>query len=106
MKHDISKYIISSLLLVFGLVALFSYISGLMGDGLESQPHTMLLAALSLIGVGVIALPEVLDKLDAKKYKSIMMAGVELKGEDIAKGMQPPKSREEHRARIEKQMVQ
>tara|TARA_Y100000589_G_scaffold322350_1_gene355132 strand:+ start:214 stop:1095 length:882 start_codon:yes stop_codon:yes gene_type:complete len=78
MKHDISKYIISSLLLVFGLVALVSYISGLMGDGLESQPHAMLLAALSLIGVGVIALPEVLDKLDAKKYKSIMMAGVVL----------------------------
>ena len=78
MKHDISKYIISSLLLVFGLVAIVSYISGLMGDGLESQPHAMLLAALSLIGVGVIALPEVLDKLDAKKYKSIMMAGVVL----------------------------
>ena len=78
MKHDISKYIISSLLLVFGLVALVSYISGLMGDGLESQPHAMLLAALSLIGVGVISLPEVLDKLDAKKYKSIMMAGVVL----------------------------
>ena len=78
MKHDISKYIISSILLVFGLVALISYISGLMGDGLESQPHAMLLAALSLIGVGVIALPEVLYKLDAKKYKSIMMAGVVL----------------------------
>ena len=76
MKHDISKYIISSLLLVFGLVALVSYISGLMGDGLESQPHAMLLAALSLIAVGVIALPEVLDKLDAKKYKSIIIAGV------------------------------
>ena len=78
MKRDISKYIISSLLLVFGLVALVSYISGLMGDGLESQPHAMLLAALSLILVGVIALPEILDKLDAKKYKSIMMAGVVL----------------------------
>ena len=78
MKHDISKYIISSLLLVFGLFALVSYISGLMGDGLESQPHAMLLAALSLIGVGVIALPEVLDKLDEKKYKSIIMAGVVL----------------------------
>ena len=64
--------------MVFGLVALVSYISGLMGDGLESQPRAMLLAALSLIGVGVIALPEVLDKLDTKKYKSIMMAGVAL----------------------------
>ena len=78
MKHDISKYIISSLLMDVGLVALVSDISGLMGDGLESQPHSMLLAALSLIGVGVIALPEVLNKLDAKKYKSIMMGGVVL----------------------------
>ena len=76
MKHDISKYIISALLLVFGLVALFSYISGLMGDGLESQPLAMLFAGLSLIGVGVIALPEVLEKLDAKKYKTILMGGI------------------------------
>ena len=40
------------------------------------------------------------------KQHQIMMSGVELKGEEIAKGMQPPKSREEHKARIEKQMVQ
>ena len=76
MKHDISKYIISALLLVFGLVALISYLFGLTGDGLESQPLGMLFAGISLIGVGIIALPEVLDKLDAKKYKSILMAGV------------------------------
>ena len=40
------------------------------------------------------------------KQHAIMMNGVAAKGEEIAKGMQPPKSREEHRARIEKQMVQ
>jgi hypothetical protein len=76
MKHDISKYIISTLLLVFGLVAFVSYIAGLTGDGLESQPLGMLFAGVSLIGVGVITLPEVLEKLDAKKYKTILIAGV------------------------------
>jgi hypothetical protein len=35
-----------------------------------------------------------------------MMSDVDAKGEEIAKGMQPPKSQEEHRARIEKQMIQ
>ena len=34
------------------------------------------------------------------------MSDVDAKGEEIAKGMQPPKSQEEHRARIEKQMIQ
>ena len=74
MKHDISKYIISSLLIVFGLVALVSYLAGLTGDGLESQPLGMLFAGVSLIGVGVIALPEILEKLDAKNYKTILIA--------------------------------
>lgn len=76
MKHDISKYIISALLLVFGLVAFVSYVAGLTGDGLESQPLGMLFAGVSLIGVGFIALPEVLGKLNAKNYKTILMAGV------------------------------
>ncbi len=76
MKHDISKYIISALLLLFGLVALFSYMLGLTGDGLESQPLGMLFAGISLIGVGFIALPEVLDILNAKSYKVVLMAGV------------------------------
>lgn len=34
------------------------------------------------------------------------MSDVESKGEEIAKGMVPPKSKEEHRARVEKQMIQ
>jgi hypothetical protein len=75
-KHDVSKYIISILLLLVGGVAFFSYLAGLTGDGLESQPLGMFFAGLALISVGVIALPEVLDKLDAKKYKSILIAGV------------------------------
>ena len=49
MKHDISKYIISLLLFVFGAVAVYSYAVGKIGDGLESQPLAMLFAGLSLI---------------------------------------------------------
>lgn len=44
-------------------------------------------------------------KVFAKQH-AIMMNDVETKGEEIAKGMQPPKSQEEHRGRIEKQMIQ
>lgn len=44
-------------------------------------------------------------KVFAKQH-AIMMNDVASKGEDIAKGMQPPKSQEEHRSRIEKQMIQ
>lgn len=52
---------------------------------------------------------EILDestclKVFAKQH-AIMMSDVERKGEEIAKGMQPPKSKEEHRARIEQQMI-
>lgn len=76
MKHDISKYIISLLLFVFGAVAVYSYTVGKSGDGLESQPLAMLFAGLSLIAVAVIALPEVLEKLDSKKYKGLLFGGV------------------------------
>ena len=76
MKHDISKYIISLLLFVFGAVAVYSYAVGKSGDGLESQPLAMLFAGLSLIAVAVIALPEVLEKLDKKKYKGLLFGGV------------------------------
>jgi len=44
-------------------------------------------------------------KVFAKQH-AIMMNDVTAKGEDIAKSMQPPKSKEEHKARIEKQMIQ
>ena len=43
-------------------------------------------------------------KVFAKQH-AIMMADVTKKGEDIAKGMAPPKNQEEHRARIEAQMI-
>ena len=76
MKHDISKYIISLLLFVFGAVAVYSYAVGKSGDGLESQPLAMLFAGLSLIAVAAIALPEVLVKLDSKKYKGLLFGGV------------------------------
>ena len=39
------------------------------------------------------------------KQHAIMMNGVEKKGEEIAKSMVQPKSQEEHRARIEAQMI-
>lgn len=44
-------------------------------------------------------------KVFAKQH-SIMMSDVDAKGVEIAKGMQPPKNQEEHRSRIESQMIQ
>jgi len=76
MKYDISKYLISALLLVIGLFSLGLYLNGLRYDGLESQPLAMLFAGLALIVVGVIALPEMLNKLDSRKYTGIMIVGV------------------------------
>ena len=76
MKYDISKYLISALLLVVGLFSLGIYLNGLRGDGLESQPLAMLFAGLALVIVGVIALPEILNKLDARKYTGIMITGI------------------------------
>lgn len=52
---------------------------------------------------------EILDEQTCLKVfaqqHAIMMADVVSKGEDIAKGMQPPKSKEEHMGRIQKQMI-
>ena len=76
MKYDISKYLISALLLVVGLFSLGLYLNGLTGDGLESQPLAMLFAGLALVVVGVIALPEMLNKLDSRKYTGIMIVGI------------------------------
>lgn len=75
-NNDLSKYIISVLLFLVGAVALYSYIIGQSGDGLESQPIDMLLAGLALIFVSVMALPQVLSTLDAKKYKGLLIVGV------------------------------
>jgi hypothetical protein len=76
MKYDISKYLISALLLVVGLFSLGLYLNGLRGDGLESQPLAMLFAGLALIIVGVIALPEMLNKLNSRKYTGIVIVGI------------------------------
>lgn len=75
-KNDLSKYIISTLLYLVGLVAVYSYIKGQSGDGLESQPLAMLLAGVALIFVATVALPQVLTKLDKKKYKGLMILGI------------------------------
>lgn len=75
-NNDLSKYIISTLLFLVGVVALYSYIIGQSGDGLESQPVDMLFAGLALLIVAVIALPQVLNKLDGKKYKGLMVFGI------------------------------
>ena len=70
---DYGKYVISAFLLLSGLVSVVKY---LLGDALESQPLGMLFAGLARIFVGVIALPSVLDKIDTKAYKWLLIFGV------------------------------
>jgi hypothetical protein len=70
---DVGKYVISVILILGGIVPVFKY---LLGDSLESQPLAMLFAGLALIAVGVFALPEVLEKIDGKLYKKILIAGI------------------------------
>jgi hypothetical protein len=70
---DFGKYVISTFLIIAGIVPLIKY---LLGDSLESQPLAMLFAGLALIAVGVIALPEVLEKIDSKTYKILLIFGV------------------------------
>jgi hypothetical protein len=70
---DLGKYVISAFLIIAGIVPLIKY---LLGDSLESQPLAMLFAGLALIAVGVIALPEVLEKIDSKTYKGLLAFGI------------------------------
>ena len=72
-KIDLGKYVISVFLLLSGSVSVVKF---LQGDALESQPLGMLFAGLALIFVGVIALPTVLDKIDTKTYKWLLIVGV------------------------------
>ena len=72
-KKDYGKYVISAFLLIAGIVPIVKY---LQGDSLESQPLAMLFAGIALMFVGVIALPEVLDKIDSKAYKNLLIVGV------------------------------
>ncbi len=71
--NEINKYVISILLFFGGFGFLVKYLSG---DALESQPLAMLFASLSMIAVGVVAMPMVLEKLDQKMYKRLFAVGV------------------------------
>ena len=76
MKHSISSYIISILLIIIGLVAISSFVGGWI-DGLESQPVGMLVAGFSLLAVGIITIPNVLDKLnDLGESKAFLYLGI------------------------------
>jgi len=71
-KKDFGKYVISAFLLIAGIVPLVKY---LQGDSLESQPLAMLFAGIALIVVGIIALPEVLNKITSNTYKGLLLLG-------------------------------
>lgn len=69
----LGKYVITFLLVAFGLIFLIKYLSG---DELESQPITMLIASLSLIAVGVLVAPAVLSKFSSSLSRILMIVGV------------------------------
>ena len=69
----INGYVISIVLLLFGLGFLLKYASG---DALESQPASMLYASLAMIVVGILAMPVVLEKVNQALYKALLAVGV------------------------------
>ena len=71
--RTINGYVISLVLLLFGLGFLLKYASG---DALESQPASMLYASLAMIVVGVLAMPVVLEKVNQSLYKVLLAVGV------------------------------
>ena len=71
--RTISGYVISLVLLLFGLGFLLKYASG---DALESQPTSMLYASLAMIVVGILAMPIVLEKVNQSLYRVLLAAGV------------------------------
>ena len=71
--RTINGYVISIVLLLFGLGFLLKYASG---DALESQPTSMLLASLAMIVVGILAMPAVLEKVNQSLYKVLLAVGV------------------------------
>ena len=71
--RTINGYVISLVLLLFGLGFLLKYASG---DALESQPTSMLYASLAMIVVGILAMPIVLEKVNQSLYKVLLAAGV------------------------------
>ena len=71
--RTINGYVISLVLLLFGLGFLLKYASG---DALESQPTSMLYASLAMIVVGILAMPIVLEKVNQSLYRVLLAAGV------------------------------
>jgi len=69
----INGYVISIVLLLFGLGFLLKYASG---DALESQPASMLYASLAMIVVGILSMPVVLEKVNQSLYKVLLAVGV------------------------------
>lgn len=70
--RTINGYVISIVLLLFGLGFLLKYASG---DALESQPVAMLFASLAMIVVGILAMPVVLEKVSHSMYRVLLLAG-------------------------------
>ena len=70
--RTINGYVISLVLLLFGLGFLLKYASG---DALESQPSSMLYASLAMIVVGILAMPVVLEKVNQSLYKVLLAVG-------------------------------
>lgn len=69
----LSQYVITLILIAFGILFLAKYLSG---DEIESQPVTMLYAALFLILVGVLAAPPVMAKFSVSLVKILGVLGI------------------------------
>jgi hypothetical protein len=70
--REVNKYVISLILVVFGILFLSKYLSG---DELESQPEAMLWASVALILVGILAMPVVLERLNRLVYFGLGVVG-------------------------------
>ncbi len=71
----LSQYVITIVLVVFGLMFLVKYLSG---DELESQPVAMLIGSIFLIIVGVLAAPDVMSKFPVGITRILGLVGVVL----------------------------
>lgn len=69
----LSQYVITIILVAFGLMFLVKYLSG---DDLESQPISMLLGAFFLIVVGILAAPDVMSKVPVSMTRVLGLVGV------------------------------
>lgn len=75
--RTLGKYVITVILVVFGLFFLFKYLSG---DEIETQPIEMLWSALILIALGVVAAPDVLQHIGKKATYAMLAVGLLLSG--------------------------